>query len=241
MCDDCGADDTTRCDDGGADDLLRRMTQHSWDDNFVDDDFQSMTLREAVIAKRHPQRSSRGVIKKTRFFVDLAYICPQFKRKIQKTMNITQIQDLIKFVAKSGVSEVEIEQKDFKITIKTPGKGKQEFIQVASAPMMTAPAQMAMPAAAPAPAASAPAPVASNLIEIKSPMIGTFYRSASPDKPAFVEVGSEIHVGDKVCIVEAMKLFNEIESEVSGRIVKILVNDMSPIEFDQPLFLVEPA
>ena len=159
-------------------------------------------------------------------------------------MNITQIQDLIKFVAKSGVSEVEIEQKDFKITIKTPGKGKQEFVQVASAPMMAAPAPMAMPAAAPAPAAAAPiaaAPVASNLIEIRSPMIGTFYRSASPDKPAFVEVGSEIHVGDKVCIVEAMKLFNEIESEVSGRIVKILVNDMSPIEFDQPLFLVEPA
>ena len=160
-------------------------------------------------------------------------------------MNITQIQDLIKFVAKSGVSEVEIEQKDFKITIKTPGKGKQEFVQVASAPMMAAPAPMAMPAAAPAPvAAEAPAaaaPVASNLIEIKSPMIGTFYRSSAPDKPAFIEVGSEIKVGDKVCIVEAMKLFNEIESEVSGRIVKILVNDMSPIEFDQPLFLVEPA
>jgi acetyl-CoA carboxylase biotin carboxyl carrier protein len=160
-------------------------------------------------------------------------------------MNITQIQDLIKFVAKSGVSEVEIEQKDFKITIKTPGKGKQEFVQVAAAPMMAAPAPMAMPAAAPAPvAAEAPAaaaPVASNLIEIKSPMIGTFYRSSAPDKPAFVEVGSEIKVGDKVCIVEAMKLFNEIESEVSGRIVKILVNDMSPIEFDQPLFLVEPA
>ena len=158
-------------------------------------------------------------------------------------MNITQIQDLIKFVAKSGVSEVEIEQKDFKITIKTPGKGKQEFVQVASAPMMAAPAQMAMPAPAPVASAApvAEAPVASNLIEIKSPMIGTFYRSASPDKPAFVEVGSEIHVGDKVCIVEAMKLFNEIESEVSGRIVKILVNDMSPIEFDQPLFLVEPA
>jgi acetyl-CoA carboxylase biotin carboxyl carrier protein len=159
-------------------------------------------------------------------------------------MNITQIQDLIKFVAKSGVSEVEIEQKDFKITIKTPGKGKQEFVQVA-APMMAAPAQMAMPAAAHAPVAAevpvAAAPVASNLIEIKSPMIGTFYRSSAPDKPAFIEVGSEIKVGDKVCIVEAMKLFNEIESEVSGRIVKILVNDMSPIEFDQPLFLVEPA
>jgi acetyl-CoA carboxylase biotin carboxyl carrier protein len=159
-------------------------------------------------------------------------------------MNNTEIQDLIKFVAKSGVSEVEITQKDFKITIKTPGKGKQEFVQVTTAPMMAAPAPMAMPAAAPAPAAPAApaaAPVASNLIEIKSPMIGTFYRSASPDKPAFVEVGSEIKVGDKVCIVEAMKLFNEIESEVSGKIVKILVNDMSPIEFDQPLFLVEPA
>lgn len=159
-------------------------------------------------------------------------------------MNITQIQDLIKFVAKSGVSEVEIEQKDFKITIKTPGKGKQEFVQVAAAPVMAAPAPVAMPAAAPAPAAAAPAaaaPVASNLIEIKSPMIGTFYRSSAPDKPAFVEVGSEIKAGDKVCIVEAMKLFNEIESEVSGKIVKILVNDMSPIEFDQPLFLVEPA
>jgi acetyl-CoA carboxylase biotin carboxyl carrier protein len=159
-------------------------------------------------------------------------------------MNITQIQDLIKFVAKSGVSEVEIEQKDFKITIKTPGKGKQEFVQVAAAPVMAAPAPVAIPAAAPAPAAPAPAPaapVASNLIEIKSPMIGTFYRSSAPDKPAFIEVGSEIKVGDKVCIVEAMKLFNEIESEVSGRIVKILVNDMSPIEFDQPLFLVEPA
>jgi acetyl-CoA carboxylase biotin carboxyl carrier protein len=159
-------------------------------------------------------------------------------------MNITQIQDLIKFVAKSGVSEVEIEQKDFKITIKTPGKGKQEFVQVAAAPVMAAPAPVAMPAAAPAPAAAAPAaaaPVASNLVEIKSPMIGTFYRSSAPDKPAFVEVGSEIKAGDKVCIVEAMKLFNEIESEVSGKIVKILVNDMSPIEFDQPLFLVEPA
>jgi acetyl-CoA carboxylase biotin carboxyl carrier protein len=160
-------------------------------------------------------------------------------------MNITQIQDLIKFVAKSGVSEVEIEQKDFKITIKTPGKGKQEFVQVAAAPMMAAPAPVALPAAAPAPvvteAPAAAAPVASNLIEIKSPMIGTFYRSSAPDKPAFIEVGSEIKVGDKVCIVEAMKLFNEIESEVSGRIVKILVNDMSPIEFDQPLFLVEPA
>ncbi|MFM7619055.1 MAG: acetyl-CoA carboxylase biotin carboxyl carrier protein [Bacteroidota bacterium] len=164
-------------------------------------------------------------------------------------MNLTQIQDLIKFVAKSGVSEVEIEQKDFKITIKANGKAKQEVIQVAS-PIVAAPVVTAAPAAAPAAAPiaatpAAPAPVAEvkndKLVEIKSPMIGTFYRSPGPDKPSFVEVGSEIKVGDKVCIVEAMKLFNEIESEVSGRIVKVLVNDSTPIEFDQPLFLVELA
>lgn len=164
-------------------------------------------------------------------------------------MNITQIQDLIKFVAKSGVSEVEIEQKDFKITIKT-AKAKQEVIQVQAAPVMAAAPVAAAPApvAAPAPAAAPAAPAApaaealgANVVEIKSPMIGTFYRSSSPDKPAFVEVGTVIKPGDKVCIVEAMKLFNEIESEVSGKIVKILVNDSSPIEFDQPLFLVELA
>ena len=163
-------------------------------------------------------------------------------------MNITQIQDLIKFVAKSGVSEVEIEQKDFKITIKT-AKAKQEVIQVQAAPVMAAapvaaaPAPVAAaPAAAPAaPAAPAAEALGANVVEIKSPMIGTFYRSSSPDKPAFVEVGTVIKPGDKVCIVEAMKLFNEIESEVSGKIVKILVNDSSPIEFDQPLFLVELA
>jgi acetyl-CoA carboxylase biotin carboxyl carrier protein len=162
-------------------------------------------------------------------------------------MNITQIQDLIKFVAKSGVSEVEIEQKDFKITIKTTNKSKQEVIQVQAAPVMAAPAPVAAapapaPAAAPAtPAAPAAEALGANVVEIKSPMIGTFYRSSSPDKPAFVEVGTVIKPGDKVCIVEAMKLFNEIESEVSGKIVKILVNDSSPIEFDQPLFLVELA
>jgi len=164
-------------------------------------------------------------------------------------MNITQIQDLIKFVAKSGVSEVEIEQKDFKITIKT-AKAKQEFIQVQAAPAMAAapvaaapaPVAAAAPAAAPAaPAAPAAEALGANVVEIKSPMIGTFYRSSSPDKPAFVEVGTVIKPGDKVCIVEAMKLFNEIESEVAGKIVKILVNDSSPIEFDQPLLLVELA
>jgi acetyl-CoA carboxylase biotin carboxyl carrier protein len=172
-------------------------------------------------------------------------IFAHYSLKKQKKMNLTQIQDLIKFVAKSGVSEVEIEQKDFKITIKANGKAKQEVIQVAS-PIVAAPVVTAAPAAAPIAATpAAPAPVAEvkndKLVEIKSPMIGTFYRSPGPDKPSFVEVGSEIKVGDKVCIVEAMKLFNEIESEVSGRIVKVLVNDSTPIEFDQPLFLVEIA
>lgn len=164
-------------------------------------------------------------------------------------MNITQIQDLIKFVAKSGVSEVEIEQKDFKITIKThepASKRNQEVVQVAvpvQQQVAAIPAAVPVPAAAPAAAApAAPAAEAKgNLIEIKSPMIGTFYRSSSPDKPPFVEVGASVKKGDTVCIIEAMKLFNEIESEVSGTIVKVLVNDSTPVEYDQPLFLVEPA
>ncbi|MBL0315337.1 MAG: acetyl-CoA carboxylase biotin carboxyl carrier protein [Flavobacteriales bacterium] len=160
-------------------------------------------------------------------------------------MNLAQIQELIKFVAKSGVSEVSLEQKDFRITIKAQDtKGRvQEVIQVA-VPQVAAPAPAATTVAAPAPAA-APAAKAEepkgNLVEVKSPMIGTFYRSSSPDKPPFVEVGSTIKQGDTVCIIEAMKLFNEIESEVSGKIVKVLVNDSTPIEYDQPLFLVEPA
>jgi acetyl-CoA carboxylase biotin carboxyl carrier protein len=166
-------------------------------------------------------------------------------------MNITQIQDLIKFVSKSGVSEVEIEQKDFKITIKThepAGKRGSEVIQVAMPVQQPVAAVAAAPAPAPAAAAAAAATPAApaaeakgNLVEVKSPMIGTFYRSSSPDKPPFVEVGSSIKKGDTVCIIEAMKLFNEIESEVSGTIVKVLVNDSTPIEYDQPLFLVEPA
>ena len=158
-------------------------------------------------------------------------------------MNLSQIQELIKFVSKSGVSEVAIEQKDFKITIKAQeAKGKvQEVIQVA----MPAAAPVAIPAAAPAPAPAAAAPAAAepkgNTIEVRSPMIGTFYRSPAPDKPAFVEVGQTIKAGDTVCVIEAMKLFNEIEAEVSGTIVKVLVNDSTPVEYDQPLFLVEPA
>jgi acetyl-CoA carboxylase biotin carboxyl carrier protein len=161
-------------------------------------------------------------------------------------MNITQIQDLIKFVSKSGVSEVEIEQKDFKITIKThePVKKGQEFTQMGVPAMqMQQLQQMQMPTA---PVAIPVAPAApkeepkSNLIEVKSPMIGTFYRSGGPDKPSFVEVGSTIKNGDTLCIIEAMKLFNEIEADISGKIVKVLVADSTPVEYDQPLFLVEP-
>ncbi|MDG0974350.1 MAG: acetyl-CoA carboxylase biotin carboxyl carrier protein [Crocinitomicaceae bacterium] len=161
-------------------------------------------------------------------------------------MNLNEIQDLIKFVSKSGVTEVEIEEKDFKITIKTENKKakKEEQTIYVQQPMMQQmpQVQQAAPTPAPAEAAPAPAPEASdNYITVKSPMIGTFYRSPSPDKPAFFEVGDTIKPGDTVCIIEAMKLFNEIESEVAGKIVKVLVDDASPVEYDQPLFLVEPA
>jgi acetyl-CoA carboxylase biotin carboxyl carrier protein len=156
-------------------------------------------------------------------------------------MDIKQIQDLIRFVSKSGVNEVSIEQKDFKITIKT--NETQPQVIHASIPAQTAPAVLpAAPAAAPVETAApvAAAPAVSNYLTIKSPMIGTFYRSSSPDKPLFVNVGDEIKTGSVVCIIEAMKLFNEIESEISGRIVKVLVDNASPVEYDQPLFLVEP-
>ena len=163
-------------------------------------------------------------------------------------MDIKQIQDLIRFVSKSGVNEVAIEQKDFKITIKT---NQAPTFVTATLPAEGAPAVVAAPApaahvaAAPvaetAAPASAPATDTSKYITIKSPMIGTFYRSASPEKPLFVNVGDEIKEGQVLCIIEAMKLFNEIESEVSGRVVKVLVDNASPVEYDQPLFLVEPA
>ena len=162
-------------------------------------------------------------------------------------MDIKEIQSLIKFVAKSGASEVKLEMEDVKITIRTGeagGKGETTYIQQVPA-MAAAPAA---PAAAPAPAEAAPAaPVAasgdddSKYITVKSPIIGTFYRKPSPDKPMFVEVGTTVSTGDVLCVIEAMKLFNEIESEVSGKIVKILVDDASPVEFDQPLFLVDPS
>lgn len=159
-------------------------------------------------------------------------------------MNLTQIQDLIKFVSKSGVSEVEIEQKDFKITIKTASSRKEVQVITQAAPVAAAPAPVAAapaPAAAP-PAAAAPAPSEdSKYITIKAPMIGTFYRAAGPGKPIFVNVGDEVKPGKTICIIEAMKLFNEIESEVSGKIVKVLVDDAKPVEYDQPLFLVDPS
>lgn len=157
-------------------------------------------------------------------------------------MDIKEIQELIKFVAKSGVSEVSIDRKDFKLTIKaqvTAPTFVQATLPAAAPAPVAAPAVPATPAAAPAPAAPAAAE-ASNLITIKSPMIGTFYRTPSPDKPSFVNVGDEIKAGKVVCIIEAMKLFNEIESEVSGKIVKVLVDNATPVEYDQPLFLVEP-
>ena len=164
---------------------------------------------------------------------------------MNEPMNLTQIQDLIKFVAKSGVSEVEIEQKDFKITIKAPA-GKKE-VQVIAAPAPTYAASPPAAAVAPAPAAAAPAaPVAApatdaKYITIKAPMIGTFYRAAGPGKPVFVNVGDEVKKGKPICIIEAMKLFNEIESDVDGKIVKVLVDDAKPVEYDQPLFLVDPS
>jgi acetyl-CoA carboxylase biotin carboxyl carrier protein len=154
-------------------------------------------------------------------------------------MNLNEIQDLIKFVAKSGVTEVEIEQKDFKITIKSEKQKADAPIYVQATAPLAAPAPVA-PAAAPAPAAPA-ASEEDKYIVVKSPMIGTFYRSAGPDKDAFVSVGQTINKGDTVCIIEAMKLFNEIESELSGKIVKVLVDDATPVEYDQPLFLVDPA
>lgn len=167
-------------------------------------------------------------------------------------MKLTEIQDLIKFVSKSGVNEVELETKEIKIVIKT---GKQTtaapvVYQAAPAQITTAPAQViSAPAVTPAPTAETAAPANTNTaaandskyVTIKSPMIGTFYRASGPDKAPFVNVGDNIEAGKPVCIIEAMKLFNEIESEVKGKIVKVLVNDATPVEYDQPLFLVDPA
>ena len=156
-------------------------------------------------------------------------------------MKLKEIQNLIKFVAKSGASEVSLEMEDVKITVKTNNEPRQVLVQE---PIVVPQPQASVP---PLPVAQVDAPVESspevdsNLITIKSPIIGTFYRKPSPDKPSFVEVGDSISEGTVLCVIEAMKLFNDIESEVSGKIVKILVDDTSPVEFDQPLFLVDPS
>ncbi len=158
-------------------------------------------------------------------------------------MDIKKIQELVKLINKTSIGEISIEEKDFKITIKQKKEAAQHF---------TAPVQQSLPQAQPQQALSLPEakaqitntpepPKQDNLIMIKSPMIGTFYRQAGPGKPILANVGDDITSGSVVCIIEAMKLFNEIESEVSGKIVKVLVEDVSPVEFDQPLFLVEPA
>ncbi|MEY3742129.1 MAG: acetyl-CoA carboxylase biotin carboxyl carrier protein [Flavobacteriia bacterium] len=159
-------------------------------------------------------------------------------------MNLEEIKDLIKLVSKSGLGKVEIEREGFRISI----KGSQsEPVMYQAAPMVAAPVAAAPVAAAPALAPAAPASSENNsaddskYITIKSPMIGTFYRTPGPDKDAFVNVGDSIQKGDKVCIIEAMKTFNEIESEISGKIVKVLVDNASPVDYDQPLFLVDPA
>lgn len=164
-------------------------------------------------------------------------------------MDFKQIQELIKMINKSNIGELTIEQKDFKVTIKQKEEHVTQIVSsgpVQQAPVYAAPAQplaqgsqsATAPVAEKSKAAEAPA---ANTITIKSPMIGTFYRKSSPDKPNLTDVGSEIAPGNVVCIIEAMKLFNEIESEVKGKIVKVLVEDASPVEYDQPLFLVEPA
>ena len=159
-------------------------------------------------------------------------------------MDIKQIQELVKLINKTSIGEITIEEDGTKITIKQK-KDPSQKIYTQSAPQAT----YAAPAAAPVAAATAPpasstpvaAPKPDNLITIKSPMIGTFYRQAGPDKPIFINVGDEVTSGKVVCIIEAMKLFNEIESEVKGMIVKVLVEDASPVEYDQPLFLVDPS
>lgn len=160
-------------------------------------------------------------------------------------MDIKEIQSLIKFVAKSGVSEVKLETDDIKITIRTGAIGSgPETTYVQQLPMAQMPI---VPTKVEASSTTLETPEKeseeenSNYITVKSPIIGTFYRKSAPDKPSFVEVGSAIVQGDVLCVIEAMKLFNDIESEVSGKIVKILVDDSSPVEFDQPLFLVDPS
>jgi acetyl-CoA carboxylase biotin carboxyl carrier protein len=165
-------------------------------------------------------------------------------------MKLNEIQDLIKFVSKSGVSEVELETKEIKIVIRTPKTANQVVVQ--SAPAIATPvtqviSPVSAPVSTPVAESKTPTPPTTNgkdeskFITIKSPMIGTFYRSNGPDKAPFVNISDEITEGKTVCIIEAMKLFNEIESDIKGKIVKVLVNDATPVEYDQPLFLVDPS
>ncbi len=167
------------------------------------------------------------------------------KKASAPNMKLSEIQDLLNFISGSGLDEVNIETENLKLSVKRQGQAPQVVhvaAPVAPAPVSVAPqaAPQASPAVTPAPAAPAPAASDANHIIIKSPMIGTFYRSASPDKPAYASIGDEIKKGQVLCIVEAMKLFNEIESEYAGRIVKVLVENASPVEYDQPLFVIEP-
>ena len=157
-------------------------------------------------------------------------------------MKLKEIQNLIKFVAKSGASEVSLEMENVKITVKTTSDTPKVVVQE---PVVVPPQQQVPPPQPFTTLVDSPEPTTpeenSNYITIKSPIIGTFYRKPSPDKPSFVEVGDSISEGTVLCVIEAMKLFNDIESEVSGKIVKVLVDDSSPVEFDQPLFLVDPS
>lgn len=164
-------------------------------------------------------------------------------------MNLEEIKDLIKLVSKTGIGKVQIESEGFKVTIKggSSNSGEQQIIvQAPTQPYVAAPVAAPVVAAAPVAAVTPAAPVAtesddSKYVTIKSPMIGTFYRTPGPDKDPFVNVGSTIQSGDKLCIIEAMKTFNEIEAEISGKIVKVLVDNATPVDYDQPLFLVDPA
>ena len=161
-------------------------------------------------------------------------------------MDIKEIQNLIKFVSKSGVEEVKIEREDFKITIKSKKNTPQQIVVEELPNKINIPSQGVVPVSQEITQEKNSNNEASktedtNHVIIKSPIIGTFYRKPSPDKPSFVEVGQNIVEGDVLCVIEAMKLFNEIESEVSGKIIKILVDDQNPVEFDQPLFIIDPS
>jgi acetyl-CoA carboxylase biotin carboxyl carrier protein len=157
-------------------------------------------------------------------------------------MDIKQIQELVKLINKTNIGEITIEEEGVKITVKQKKDPVQHIVAGAAAPVYSSPPPPSQTAAsAPTPAKPAAEPKADNLVTIKSPMIGTFYRQSGPGKPVLASVGDEVTAGKVVCIIEAMKLFNEIESEVKGKIVKVLVEDASPVEYDQPLFLVEPA